>query len=118
MSDKRRCHRLSFELPLSLDMTGRDHTLSVATTLDVSGLGLRITTRQALMKGQEIKVHLRVSDKEKIVVKAKVMWVKEEEMGNIKEYSAGLKILDAMECEESKFLKFFAQKFLDFFKKP
>ncbi|MDP8265921.1 MAG: PilZ domain-containing protein [Candidatus Aceula meridiana] len=115
--DKRRCHRLNLDLPASLSLSGGKEDLTLVTVMDVSGLGLRITTKEKIVLGQEISLQVSISPDQSITVKTKVAWVKEMEIMSSTEYAAGLKIIDTMDCDEAQFLKFFSEKFIQIFKK-
>jgi len=116
-NDKRRCHRLNIDLPASLEISGKPENLTLATVIDVSGLGLRITTREKIVLGQEIPIQISISPNQNITIKTKVTWVKEADVMSSIEYAAGLKIIDSMDCDESQFLKFFSQEFIKSFHK-
>ena len=115
-SDKRRCHRLNIELPASLKLSGGKKDLTIATVLDISGLGLRITTREKIVLGQEIPIQVSIGPNQSVTIKTKVAWVKEVDVMSSIEYAAGLKIIDTMDCDESQFLKFFSEKLIKAFR--
>ncbi len=112
-SDKRRCHRLKIELPVSLNLPEERSDLILSTTLDISGLGFQIVTRQKYQIGQEISAQIGVSPDEKIKVLTKVVRVEERRGENKGEYLVGLKLADHMPHDEARFLKYFTKKLLD-----
>ena len=116
MSDKRRCHRLDVELHASLEFDSRKKGQKNAATIDLSGLGLRISTKEKLKIGQVLPINIQLSGAETAAIKVKVVWIKENTALSGPEYSVGLKIVDSMECDEQRFIKYFAQELIQTFR--
>lgn len=117
MDDKRRCHRLNLQLPVSFRKLDDQQHLSMGSTLDVSALGMRMSSKEELRKGQVLDLYIGLSSVEKIKIHTRVIWVEEKDIFGSKEYLVGLKIIDSMKFDEKKFIKYFSGKFLDYFKK-
>ncbi|MFA5088749.1 MAG: PilZ domain-containing protein [Candidatus Omnitrophota bacterium] len=116
MSDKRRCHRLNVELPASFKISDAQKHVSLATILDISALGICLTSKERLVAGQELQLQVILPVNERIVLQAKVIWVKELIAYDVREYKVGIQIIDRVGTDEAKFIKFFADQFLEFFK--
>lgn len=114
--EKRRCQRLSLELPATIQAIGPTAGLSKATTIDVSALGIRILIDEQLTVGQEVDLVLLI-DGEKINLKVKVAWVEKAVAAAAGKYFAGVKILETPDRDELKFVKFFAKKLIECSKK-
>ena len=113
MSDKRRCHRLHIELPATFKASEKDDQISIGTTVDISALGVCLVTREALKIGQELAVQLILPGGDKTRIRVKVVWVKEKEYYDSgKEYLTGIKILEPMQADEARFIKYFVKEFL------
>lgn len=117
MSDKRRCHRLRLELPVKFKTSEETGKTAMAIALDVSGLGLRISTTERMNVEDIFPLQIKTPDNKKIKVEVKVMWVEEVSVRGTKEYLAGVQIMNDMFFDESEFVKFFANQILDYFKK-
>lgn len=115
MADKRRCHRINVELPITFKFSEKQKNISLATSVDISALGLRLLTKESLSIDQVILLNIKVGKKENFLIKAKVMWIEEKSILSFKEFLIGVKIIDSMDCDEAKFLKFFATKMIDSF---
>jgi len=110
---------LKIEIPVSIcaDSQGASDPepnaqFSVATALDLSGLGFRILTNESLVSGKEIFIRAHLAN-EILNLKAKVMWIHENNSPDGEKYLAGIKILDTPVHDESKFIKFFAKQLLE-----
>lgn len=109
-NEHRRSHRIKIELPASFKASKTQSHSSVATVLDISATGICITTRDALDLGQELSIQVRLPTDEKLTVKAKVVWVRENVVLNDREYSMGIKLLEPMNEDEAKFVRFYVTK--------
>lgn len=110
--DKRRCQRLNIKLQATIKAIDQEAGLSIATTVDLSGLGFRIATKKELTVGQEISIQVSV-DHQHINLRAKVMWIEKNNLSPEKDSVVGVKILDTPVHDESKFIKFFAKQLLE-----
>jgi Tfp pilus assembly protein PilZ len=110
--EKRRCQRLKIKLPAMIKAIDQDAGLSIATTVDLSGLGFRIATKEDLSLGQEILVQICI-EHQNINLKARVMWIEKNNIAPEKESLVGVKILDTSMHDESKFVQFFAKQLLE-----
>lgn len=112
MNDKRRSYRLSVELPLSFIAKENQRHISIGTTLDVSAIGICLTTKDSLAIDQELSVRTKLPNGESIKLRIKVIWVKDTTTFKQKEYKVGVKIVDTGNPDESKFIKYYASVFL------
>jgi len=108
--DKRRAHRLRIELPATFTIAEAKYPVLLGTTIDISAVGICLKTRAKLDVGQELAIHLRLPDEEKILIHTEVVWVKELESFMDREYSIGIKIIDALKTDESKFVKYYVSQ--------
>jgi len=111
-NDKRRCHRLKVELPASFKASDEHKNLSIASTIDVSAIGICLISKEKLAVGQELPLHVTLPDDRRLTLNVKVIWVKEEIVSDINEYKMGIKINDGMKADEKKFVKFVAKEMI------
>ena len=115
-NENRRSHRIKIELPASFKASKVQSHSSVATILDISATGICITTRDPLVFGQELAIQVRLPTDEKLSVKAKVVWVKEHIILNDREYTIGIKLMEPMNEDEAKFVRFYVGKLFEAYK--
>ncbi len=116
MDEKRRCFRFKLEVPAWFKNTRyQQKDLSIASTVNVSATGIALTTREPLEVGQQILMQVKLPPDERVIVRAEVVWVKDITRTFIPEYQVGLRLVEPMQYEEGKFVKFCAQKMLEFF---
>lgn len=87
----------------------------MATTLDLSGTGLRLRSRTPLEVGRHVAVKLLLPGDERVVLKTKVVWIKEDGPPLDREFQIGLQLEDAMDDGARAFIRFVAGKMLDFY---
>ena len=114
--EKRRCQRLSIELPATIESIDGQGGLSVATTVDLSVLGFRIFTDAELRTGQEVAMKITVNE-QMLSLRVKVAWVTQTEVPGEKKFLVGVKILETPSKDELIFVKYFAHELLEFSKK-
>ena len=117
MEDRRRVHRIDFELPLTFKVGDPQQNLSIATTVNISAVGLCFVTKEELQKGQQLPIQIQLPNQGKVVISTKVVWVKEKGILRDKEYAIGVEIIEPMKKEEAKFIKFFAKELSSQYKK-
>ena len=116
-NEHRRSHRIKIELPASFKASKTQSHSSVAIVLDISATGICITSRDALDLGQELTIQVRLPTEEKLTVKAKVVWIREKVVLNDREYSMGIKLLEPMNEDEAKFVRFYVSKLFTVYRK-
>jgi hypothetical protein len=116
MTEKRRYHRMQVEIPMSFCVPPRKKKLAT-TTLDISGTGVAFLTTTALQVRQELLMYLLLPVKQQIEIHGKVVRLELVENSSGPFYRAGVKIMDPIKFDEKKFLKFYAQKLLEYFGK-
>ena len=117
MEEKRRCHRLHIELPASFVVPGSENNIATATILDLSAIGICFSSKEKLKVGQELSMQTMIPSEQRVTVKVKVVWVKEVQVLVSNEYRVGVKIVEPMTADESKFVKFYAKKLLNAYPK-
>ena len=119
MQDKRRYHRMKLEVPVSFRVPPKRKVVDTST-LDISGTGVAFVTTEALKVRQELLMYLLLPIDKKIEIHAKVVRVAREE-GQPTDYPAlyrvGVKIVDPIKFDERQFVRFYAEKLLEFFGK-
>jgi hypothetical protein len=118
MQDKRRCHRFKVELPAWFKADPLDDTYSMSTTIDISALGISLVVKSPLEIGQEFLIQVKMPSEEILLVKTQVVWVKEDFRTAIREYHVGLKIVEPINHDEAKFVKYCAMLMLEYYKHP
>ncbi len=116
MTEKRTTHRLDINLPAFFEIPEAQDHITIATTLNISATGLRLLTKKRLEVGQELPLQINLSHEQTITIHVRVVWVKESYSNTTREYLMGIKIKDSMQADESKFVRFYAEKLMDFFK--
>ncbi len=121
MKDKRRCHRLNVELPVTFLAPGKEQELVLAATMDISATGICLVTKEPLDIGQELVIRVELPTGEKPQIHVNVIRVEEmiqmAELGGFKEYKIGLLITGPVEADESVFVKYYAEKLKEVFNK-
>jgi hypothetical protein len=115
MQEKRRCLRFRIELPASFQAYEGQKHISIGTTIDISAIGICLLTKEKMQEGLELPLRIGLPTGEKIVIYVKTMWVRESVTFGGREYRVGLKIVDPIKGDESKFIKFCAKQMLAFF---
>lgn len=108
--DKRRAHRLSIQLPARFKGSDEQINYSDAFVMNINAKGLCFAVRQEFEVGQEIEFQIELSPDEKVVIQTKVIWVRETAMAG--EYMTGVQIIDALQPDAAKFVRFYAKKLL------
>lgn len=114
--DKRRAHRLKIEIPATLKRTRDQAHISIATTLDISAMGLCLRVKERLQMGDQVIIQLQLSDRQTATLNAKVVWVKDDEFLMGPDFIVGIKITQSLKTEEIKFIQFYVKKLFEYFK--
>ncbi|MFA5259960.1 MAG: PilZ domain-containing protein [Candidatus Omnitrophota bacterium] len=121
MSDKRRCHRLKVELPVSFPSPQNKEEMVLAATMDISATGICLVTKEPLEIGQELAIQVELPTGQRPVIHVNVIRVEEMiemvSMGGYKEYKIGFKITGPVEEDESIFVRYYAEKLKEVFEK-
>lgn len=115
--DKRRSHRVKVELPVSFKASIHQRHVSIGTTMDISATGICLKTREKLDEGQLLEIQLKLPTDETLVIRTKVVWVREMDYGLSPDFLAGIKIVDQMNDDEAKFIRYYVRLFFDHFRK-
>jgi len=123
--EKRMVHRLEMNLPVVYKISDVQG-LPVASTLNVSAIGICLLSKQGFKVGQELVIQMTLPPEEEakaedVEFAAEVIWIEENYVekkdGSVsREYKAGLKLLGGKKSHQKKFVQFFAKQFLAFFK--
>ena len=118
MSEKRRYHRLKISLPFSYSIPPSKKAVETAT-LDICGTGLAFVTHENLKTRQEILMYLLIPGHKKVEVHARVARVEQQDGADASnpQYKVGVRIMDPIKFDESQFIKFYADKLLEYFGK-
>ena len=114
--ENRRAHRLRIEIPATFKVSKNQEHISIATTVDVSALGLCLQTKETLRAGQELALTLKLPNQEKVNLNAVVVWFRTADFSLGGEYTAGIKLTESPKDEEVKFIKFYVSKLMEFYK--
>lgn len=117
MQDKRRYHRMKLEVPMSFRVPPKRKFIDTAT-LDISGTGVAFITTEELKVRQELLMYLLLPINTKIEIHAKVVRVaREEGQPSVYPtlYRVGVNIVDPIKFDEREFVKFYAEKLVEFF---
>lgn len=111
-NDQRRCHRIRINLEATVRESKEDRFPVMALIVDMSALGLCITTPHLFTIKQKLYVTFEIPEDRRVTVETEVVHHQ-----NIFRYGEvtnqyGLKIFDDMREDEREFLKFFAKEFL------
>ncbi len=112
MEEKRRVQRFNIQLPAVLMIPGLDENLAKATVLNISAIGISISSKEKLRGGQELQIKVDLPNKEKVVLNTEVIWIRAINLDPNRKYRVGLKIKDEMKDDAAKFVKYFANELL------
>jgi len=115
-ADNRRTMRFRLEVPAWFKNTRYQQELSLATTLNVSATGLCILTREPVEVGQFVLMQVKLPPEDRLIINTRVVWVREILGSFVREYQVGLKLVEPMQFEESRFVRFCAQKMVEFYR--
>lgn len=115
LKDQRRCLRFSIELAAVYKKPGEDD-FSNAVTLDISATGICFVSDEELEPGLELMMKIQLPPNETVVLKTQVIWVKSLFGSGAHEFRVGVKIMEPIQFDESKFVKFCARMMLDLFR--
>ena len=62
------------------------------------------------------RLTLKLPNDEKVMVNAKVVWIKTADYALGGEYLVGIRITESVKAEEMKFIKYYVSKLLEFYK--
>lgn len=111
MNDKRRYHRMRIAVPMSF-VTPPDQARPLATTLDISGLGLSFETDRELKVRQELLMYLLLPGEDRVEAHGRVARV---ERISPSRFKIGVEIVDPIKFDEKKLVKFYAAQLKEFF---
>jgi|GEM_PF-507373 len=112
MHDKRRAFRLPLEIPASFKFFEAQKHISIGTTLNVSALGICLTTKERLERGQRLTIKLKLPTGEEVAIHTTVIWITGVPSFEEKIYKVGIKIIDELKPDEAKFIKYYVKEFL------
>ena len=109
MPERRRCHRMDIELPLSFKAMKIQRHISVGLTVNISAVGLCFQTTENLITGQPLTLTVQLPSEEKVDLNTQIMWVRES--GYIsRDYFVGVKIQEPLNDDAKTFVKFCAER--------
>jgi len=87
-----------------------------AVTLDISATGICFVSEEEMSVGDELVMKLELPRNEIIRIGTKVVWTKGLFGVGAKEYRVGVRVIEPIKFDESRFVQFCAQIMLDLFK--
>ena len=108
MKERRQYHRFNVQINALFSASASRENLSKGTVLNMSAMGLSMTSKEKLDLGQEISIQLELPGPDKVTVMAKVVY--SNPTGVIGEFRNGIRIHDRVSDDAQKFLKFYADK--------
>jgi len=112
MDDRRSYKRFSMILPVEYKLAAFQDQPVMTASLDVSGNGMRFCIKDKASVGEEIHLFVGLPDSEKVLLAAKVAWVKYIEVEE--EYEIGVRLADTKSEDGKKFMDFYSQQMLTF----
>ena len=109
--DQRRCHRIWITLDAKLRDMKEDKFAYNGTILDISALGLKITTKKLFNVGQKLYVEFAISDDKKLTVETHIVHHQELFLFGHFVNQYGLKLSDAMKEDEREFIRYFIKQY-------
>jgi len=104
--------RFLVQLPIEYKLAAIQDDLNQASTLDVSGNGLRLRIKDKPSIGEEVHLSFEIPDKGKVVLAARVIWFKKVEEGTA--YETGVKLAETASEAGRKFMDYYTQEMLSF----
>ena len=121
MNEKRRSNRLSITLPVSFYTPDVKSGVSLAATLNISGQGICLLTKERLELDQEMAIIVDLPDGRQPRMFVQVVRVEEskklEDIGGIREYRIAFKIKEPLQGDEMEFIRFYAEQLKETFGK-
>ena len=117
MRDQRRSHRIAIDLPATFQIFNVEMRPAKASIQDISAIGICFSTKSRVDLGQKLLIHVVLPNKETVDLHGTAVWIKQKILYEISEYRLGVKIDDPIKGEERKFVKFYAQLFMDYYRR-
>jgi hypothetical protein len=117
MRDQRRSHRIAIDLPATFQIFDVEMKPAKASISDVSAVGICFATKTKVDLGQKLLLRVLLPNKEPVDLHATAVWIKKKMLYEVREYRLGVKIDDPIRGEEGKFVKFYAQLFMDYYRR-
>jgi len=108
MKERRQYHRFNVQMEALFSASGSRDNLTKGTVVNLSAMGISLTTKEKLDLGQEISIQLDLPGEDKVTVMAKVVY--SNPTGTIGEYRNGIRIHERISEDAQKFLKFYSEK--------
>lgn len=106
--ERRKCQRLAIPLEVRYKAAGKGGSEHGIKCLNISGVGMRIETKEFLRQGQKIDIVVYLpGEKELATITTKVVWSEKNKEG----YWSGLKFLKIE--PQTEFTEFLCEKILD-----
>ncbi|MDD3375370.1 MAG: PilZ domain-containing protein [Candidatus Omnitrophica bacterium] len=112
MDERRSYQRFSMILPVEYKLAAFQDQPTMTSSLDISGNGMRFCIKDKASIGEEVHLYVQIPDSEKVLLAAKVVWVKFLE--DDQEYEIGVKLADTKSEDGKKFMDFYSQQMLIF----
>ena len=110
-TDQRRCHRIRMTLDTQLRDMKEDKFTYNGTILDMSALGLKITTKKLLNVGQKLYVEFVISENKKLTVETHIVHHQELFLFGHFTNQYGLKLSESMKEDEREFIRYFIKQY-------
>lgn len=114
MTENRLYHRMKIELPVTFEVGGAKGSVC-STIMDISVKGIAAKLKEPVDVGQRFKVAIEAEEDKVLKVDVEVVWIKAGDAKDGPEYTVGFKVVDKMDQNEIEFVRFVAQKMLEYF---
>jgi len=114
--EQRRSYRLNLDLPATFQIFDVEMKPARASIQDVSAVGICFLTKTEVKPGQKITLRVTLPGKEAVAVHGTAVWCKQKVLYDVTEYRLGVKIDDPIKGDEGKFVKFYANKFMEHYR--
>ena len=110
MNERRHSSRFNVDLSARYRIMDAPEVIYRTTVVNVGGEGVCFVAFHPMKYDTEIELQINLHGREKIAIKTKVAWVKS--IKDNKEFLIGVKIIDANQKDEKKFIKFYCHQIL------
>ena len=110
MSERRHSSRFKVDLSARYRIVDSPEVVYRTTLVNVGAEGVCFKAYQSVGHDSEIELQMSLPNREKITIKTKVTWVKP--LPDNREFLIGVKIIDADQQDEKRFIKFYCQQIL------
>src|SRR3990167_3017217 len=110
MGERRHSSRFKVHLPARYRIVDAPEAVYRTTVVNIGAEGVCFLAHQTISYDTEIELQMTLPNREKIGIKTKVAWTRT--LNDDKEFLVGVKMIDAHQEDEKRFIEFYCQQIL------